>query len=145
MALNRFHYTQLNSGHQVKVFWFSCKKIPDCIGNHFLDFFSRTFDIDDEMHFTDVEMAEEDMFSVENETDANEDESSSIIETFLQAAYPSDSEWRFICSQINQADPVASKLNNLVFNGIDVCQTCWKCILTQITNITQMLLSFSPL
>ena len=93
MALNRFHYTQLKSGHQVKVFWFSCKTIPDCIGNHFLYFFLRTFDIDDEMHFTDVEMAEEDMFSVENETDVNEDESSSIIETFLQTAYPSDSEW----------------------------------------------------
>ena len=44
------------------------------------------------MHFTDVEMAEEDMFSVENESDANEDESSSVIETCLQTAYPIDSE-----------------------------------------------------
>ena len=35
------------------------------------------------MHFTDVEMEEEDMFSVKNESDANEDESSSIIETCL--------------------------------------------------------------
>ena len=76
-------------------------------------FFSRASDIDDEMHFTDVEMAEEDMFSVENESDANEDESSSVIETCLQTAYPIDSEWRFISSQINQADPVASKWNNL--------------------------------
>ena len=47
-------------------------------------FFSRTSDIDDEMYFTDVEMAEEDMFSVENESDVNEDESSSVIETCLQ-------------------------------------------------------------
>ena len=61
------------------------------------------------MHFTDVEMAEEDMFSVENESDANEGESSSVIETCLQTTYPIDSEWRFICSQINQADPVESK------------------------------------
>ena len=36
------------------------------------------------MYFTDVEMAEEDMFSVENESDVNEDESSSVIETCLQ-------------------------------------------------------------
>ena len=43
--------------------------------------------------------------------------SSSVIETCLQTAYPSDSEWRFICSQINQADPVALKLNNLILNG----------------------------
>ena len=36
------------------------------------------------MYFTDVEMAEEDMFSVENESDVNEDESSSVIKTCLQ-------------------------------------------------------------
>ena len=30
--------------------------------------------------------------------------------------YPSDSELRFTCSQINQSDPVASKLNNLILN-----------------------------
>ena len=37
-------------------------------------------------------MAKEDMFSVEKESDANEDESSSVIETCFQTAYPNDSE-----------------------------------------------------
>ena len=62
------------------------------------------------MHFTDVEMVEEDMFSVGNERDAYEDESSSVNETCLQTK-------RFICSQINQADPLAPKFNNLMLNG----------------------------
>ena len=39
----------------------------------FIFLFSRISDIYVEMHFTDVVMAEEDMFSVENESDANED------------------------------------------------------------------------
>ena len=41
--------------------------------------FSRTSDIDDEVHSTDVEMAKEDMVSVENESYANENKSSSFI------------------------------------------------------------------
>ena len=41
------------------LFWFSCQKISDCIGNQISDFFSRTSDIDGEMHFTDLEIAEE--------------------------------------------------------------------------------------
>ena len=57
------------------------------------------------------------MFSVENESDANEDEISSAIETCWQTAYPSDSAWWFIYLQINQADHVASKLNNFILNG----------------------------
>ena len=69
------------------------------------------------MHFTDVKMEEEDMFSVRNESDANEDESSSIIETCLQTAYPNDSEWGFICSQINQTDPVVPRLKKFILNG----------------------------
>ena len=56
-------------------------------------FFSRTYDIDDEMHFTDIEMA---VFSVKNESDTNKDQSSSAIENRLQTACPRDSEWRFI-------------------------------------------------
>ena len=57
------------------------------------------------------------MFSVKNESDTNKDESSSAIENRLQTACPRDSEWQFIWSQINQTDPVASILNNLVLNG----------------------------
>ena len=57
------------------------------------------------------------MFFIENESDANEGESCRVIETCLQTVYPSDSEWRFIYSQINQADLVVSKLNNFILNG----------------------------
>ena len=55
------------------MFWFSCQTIPDCFGNQFSYIFLRTSDIYVEKHFSDVEMAEEDMFSAENESDANED------------------------------------------------------------------------
>ena len=74
------------------MFWFSCQTVPDCIGNHFLYFFSRTSDIDDEMHFTDEKMALEDMLPARNKSEANEDEISSVIETCLETAYPSDSQ-----------------------------------------------------
>ena len=105
------------------------------------------------MHFTDVGLAEEDMFSVESESDANEEKSSGVIETCLQTAYPGSSERRFMCSQINQADPIASKLNNLILNGtIPKDHIFYRYLsdmlemhLTQITNIIHMLFSFSPL
>ena len=75
-------------------------------------------------------MADENMFSGENDSDANEEASINVIETCLQTSCSSDFVWQFICSQINSADPVASKSNNLTLNGlsqkisfsIDICQ-----------------------
>ena len=44
------------------------------------------------MHFADEKMALEDMLPARNKSEANEDEISSVIETCLETAYPSDSQ-----------------------------------------------------
>ena len=44
------------------------------------------------MHFTDEKIALEDMLPARNKSEANKDEISSVIETCLETAYPSDSQ-----------------------------------------------------
>ena len=46
-------------------------------------------------------MADENMFSGENDSDANEEASINVVEICLQTACSSEFEWQFICLQIN--------------------------------------------